>query len=238
MTEKQDSKPAIYILDDDTDINQVLKVWLSVTRAEISTFTSPGDFLTALKLKCPDLCIVDLNIGKHDMGFHIIQSIRNVMGSSPPIIILSATSDPKLIAHAIDIGANDYLVKPPEKYLLLDKVSPYIIPAEDQTDIAMRKTIPPEYQNLGLDLNVSLLSVDEAGLKFSSSELIPKGTVITVTAPEIAVLTGSKNSVQVTVLSNAVNVESGMTEIIAEFDHTNDDFLLKVRNWIATQLNT
>jgi two-component system chemotaxis family response regulator WspR len=76
---------------------------------------------TAMQLH-PTVILQDLVMPTID-GFALIQqyrereSLRNV-----PVIVLSAKEDPKLKAHSFATGANDYMVKLPDKLELLARV--------------------------------------------------------------------------------------------------------------------
>jgi two-component system chemotaxis family response regulator WspR len=56
-------------------------------------------------------------------GFALIQSYReDELVRNVPVIVLSAKDDPKLKAHSFAVGANDYMVKLPDKLELLARV--------------------------------------------------------------------------------------------------------------------
>ena len=59
----------------------------------------------------PDLLLVDLMLPKMS-GFELIQAIRSANGTTQPkILILSAMGQPDDEAKAVDLGADDYMVK-------------------------------------------------------------------------------------------------------------------------------
>jgi len=70
----------------------------------------------------PTVILQDLVMPEVD-GFELIRRFRNEeMLAHVPIIVLSAREDPKLKAHGFAVGANDYLVKLPDKLELLARV--------------------------------------------------------------------------------------------------------------------
>lgn len=76
---------------------------------------------TALKMK-PTVILQDLVMPDID-GFALISAYRAAPAlAAVPVIVLSAKDDPKLKAHSFAVGANDYLVKLPDRLELLARV--------------------------------------------------------------------------------------------------------------------
>ncbi|MTI00091.1 response regulator transcription factor [Roseibium sp. RKSG952] len=98
-----------FIVDDEADICALLKQNMAPYGITSDCFSTAGDMLTALDLENPDVCLVDL--GLPDMeGMELINSIRK--RSSVPIIVLSARSHSSDRVMGLELGADDYVVKP------------------------------------------------------------------------------------------------------------------------------
>ncbi|WP_377703901.1 diguanylate cyclase [Pseudoduganella sp. UC29_71] len=70
----------------------------------------------------PTVILQDLVMPSVD-GFALIQAYRaDELTRNVPVIVLSAKEDPKLKAHSFAMGANDYIVKLPDKLELLARV--------------------------------------------------------------------------------------------------------------------
>jgi len=70
----------------------------------------------------PTVILQDLVMPEID-GFGLIQQYRSDdVLRNVPVIVLSAKEDPKLKAHSFGVGANDYMVKLPDKLELLARV--------------------------------------------------------------------------------------------------------------------
>lgn len=67
----------------------------------------------------PDLIILDINMPAMD-GWTVCQRIREV--SNIPIIILTAQDSPEEIIKGLELGADDYVVKPFDIHVLLARV--------------------------------------------------------------------------------------------------------------------
>lgn len=76
---------------------------------------------TAQQLQ-PTVILQDLVMPSID-GFGLIQLYRDDASlGNVPVIVLSAKEDPKLKAHSFSVGANDYVVKLPDKLELLARI--------------------------------------------------------------------------------------------------------------------
>lgn len=66
----------------------------------------------SLKEHAPSLVVCDLNLGSGS-GFEVVESIRHSdLGADVPILIVTGEGGRDDIVKAVDLGANDYLVKP------------------------------------------------------------------------------------------------------------------------------
>jgi len=66
--------------------------------------------LARLRYERPDVCVLDLMIPEVD-GWSVIESAR-AEGIGTPIVVVSARGTEHDRVHALEIGADDYLVKP------------------------------------------------------------------------------------------------------------------------------
>src|SRR5271154_3413343 len=66
--------------------------------------------LARLRFENPDVCVLDLMLPGLD-GWKLIETARNE-GIGTPIVVVSARGTEHDRVHALEIGADDYLVKP------------------------------------------------------------------------------------------------------------------------------
>lgn len=105
-------KETIFFIEDDKDINRLIKETLELNGYVTEGFTDPLDFLEALKSTVPDLLVLDLML-PHMSGYDVITYMKgNSVYSKIPVIILSALSDELDIVKGLDNGAVDYISKP------------------------------------------------------------------------------------------------------------------------------
>src|SRR5438045_8019611 len=66
--------------------------------------------LTRLRYERPDVCVLDLMLPEMD-GWQVIEHAR-AEGIGTPIVVVSARGTEHDRVHALELGADDYLVKP------------------------------------------------------------------------------------------------------------------------------
>lgn len=99
----------IYIVEDDENILEILSYNLEKNSYKVRGFEKGKDFLDYFKRKKPDMVILDLMLPDMD-GFDICKEIKNK--SSVPVIILSAKGEELDKVLGLELGADDYIVKP------------------------------------------------------------------------------------------------------------------------------
>jgi DNA-binding response OmpR family regulator len=103
------SSAKILVIDDDIGMTELLKLLLAPASSEILTANSGQEGITLAKQRDPDIVILDLMLPELN-GWEVCQTIRSF--SDVPILVLSAMDAPGCVAQALDVGADDYLVKP------------------------------------------------------------------------------------------------------------------------------
>jgi len=99
----------ILLVDDDPGILMAVKHALVTHGYEVTTATNGIEALAAFKRKPPELILLDLVLPRHD-GLQVCRDIREQ--SPTPIIMLSIKGSESDIVSLLDLGADDYLVKP------------------------------------------------------------------------------------------------------------------------------
>src|SRR5579883_2093319 len=103
------AKIRILVIDDDTEMNELLKDYLSKFDMTVFTVTDPEEGLRFLKRSRPDLVLLDVMLPKKD-GFAVCKEIRQQ--SKVPIIMLTGRGEVTDRVVGLEIGADDYLSKP------------------------------------------------------------------------------------------------------------------------------
>jgi DNA-binding response OmpR family regulator len=99
----------VLIVDDDLALADVVSFTMRRAGFEVITAHDGQDALERWDAENPDLIILDLNLPKLD-GLKVCQRIRSQ--SNTPIIILSVRGEEDDVVNGLEIGADDYIVKP------------------------------------------------------------------------------------------------------------------------------
>ncbi len=113
--------PRVLVIDDDLAIREM--VALALTKSGLIAFraSSIAEARKALSATVPDLIISDIYMPKED-GISFLGEIKR-MPSPPPVILMTARGSVETAAVAARTGAFDYLAKPFDVSVLLERVS-------------------------------------------------------------------------------------------------------------------
>ena len=106
------AKELIYFVEDDTNIYELIDTTLKLNGFETRGFYEPLEMIETLKIKLPDLLVLDLMLPNMN-GYDVIKLFKAVPSyQNIPIIIVSAKFTENDIVMGLDLGANDYITKP------------------------------------------------------------------------------------------------------------------------------
>jgi len=113
-------KQRILTVDDELSILRFLRSNLEDKGYTVLSASNGEEELHMIEMKLPDLIILDVMMPKMD-GFEVCRQLRE--WSQIPIIMLSARGDEKDKVRCLDLGADDYIVKPFGAKELIARVS-------------------------------------------------------------------------------------------------------------------
>jgi DNA-binding response OmpR family regulator len=102
--------PKVLIVEDDEVIAQGMSRHLGAAGFDPVQVGNGTQGLARLRYEKPDVCVLDLMLPGVD-GWKLIETARNE-GIGTPIVVVSARGTEHDRVHALEIGADDYLVKP------------------------------------------------------------------------------------------------------------------------------
>jgi DNA-binding response OmpR family regulator len=144
------SRHRVFVVEDDEDIARLIGHNLISAGYEVQTFISGADVLAQALREQPSLFLLDVMLPGTD-GFDLCRQIRQ---SAPlaktPVIFLTAKSDEADRVKGLELGGDDYIIKP---------FSPRELVARVRTVLrTLRETTPPETMKLG-DLEIDAASM-------------------------------------------------------------------------------
>jgi DNA-binding response OmpR family regulator len=109
----------VLVVDDEPAIVEIVRDYLADAGFRVSTAHSGDEALRHVRSIQPDLIVLDLGLPDVD-GLDVARTIRQ--SSRVPIIMLTARSDEADRVVGLELGADDYLVKPFSPRELLARV--------------------------------------------------------------------------------------------------------------------
>jgi two-component system response regulator MprA len=100
----------VAIVDDDAAIRSALGRALRMEDYDVEMFEDGASALRAVQLRAPDAIVLDLQLPDID-GLEVCRRIRRA-GDATPILMLTARDAVNDRVEGLDVGADDYLVKP------------------------------------------------------------------------------------------------------------------------------
>ena len=109
----------ILVIEDDKNIAELLRLYLTKAGFEVSLAQDGGKGITEFEAFAPDLVLLDIMLPVMD-GWEVCREIRS--SSKTPIIMLTAKGETFDKVTGLEMGADDYMVKPFEIKELLARI--------------------------------------------------------------------------------------------------------------------
>jgi len=159
--------PKILIVDDDRQIASSIESYLDTYGFQCESARTAADFKRKLKQLHPAMCIVDLGLPDID-GMDLVREIKS--SSTAGVLILTGRSHVSDKVMGLEIGADDYMVKPFDPRELVARVKSVL---RRQGDVP-RSTVPEEvasFHQWKFNLaNNTLTAADRTEIVLSTAE--------------------------------------------------------------------
>lgn len=99
----------ILVVDDELSLRRLMRLYLTKAGFSVEEASTGREGLAALRRGGVDLAIVDVMLPEVD-GFEVVRQARR--SSSIPIILLTARGEEASRVAGLELGADDYVVKP------------------------------------------------------------------------------------------------------------------------------
>ena len=166
-----DNAPAklIAIVEDDPDVAKIIEQVLADFGFRTVWCRSAGDLLRRLRALAPDLCIIDLGLPDMD-GIEAMQRVRAQSGCG--ILILTGRAHVSDRVMGLELGADDYVLKPFEPRELVARVRSIVRRREGSETPARQMA---EFSGWRFNLGNNTLTApngDEHALSTAEAELL------------------------------------------------------------------
>lgn len=139
----------ILVVDDDLNICELLKLYLENDGYVVYTANDGKQAVDMFKNKTPDLVLLDIMLPKMD-GWQVCREIRKT--SSVPIIMLTAKGETFDKVLGLELGADDYVVKPFDTKEVMARVKAVLRRAKGDSEAAEDKKKTVIYDNLEINI--------------------------------------------------------------------------------------
>ena len=109
LQSESEDRQRILLADDEASIRRILETRLKMAGYDVYTAADGEEAVAAFNKHNPDLVVLDVMMPKMD-GYGVTREIRRT--ADVPIIILTALGDVSERITGLELGADDYVIKP------------------------------------------------------------------------------------------------------------------------------
>lgn len=221
----------ILLVDDDRDMLNLCRSVLASANHNVWSAETVVQALEILKTNSIELIITDANM-KPYTGFELLRTLRNERSfRNTPIIMLTSRREKQDIQRAIQLGVSDYMIKPLDADLLIEKVASNLkahgVPVMEtknvpENDISVRceMIIPATVKSISeKGVVLSCVHSVETGFRFRIDSMLFQE--LGITAPVVHVLSSLKRG--------------DSFEVRVVFIGMDERSQLKIRSWMSSQ---
>ncbi len=158
----------ILIVDDDTNICELLRLYIEKDGFDTVIAHTGTQAIKKFEQETPDLILLDIMLPELD-GWQVCREIRKT--SNVPVIMLTAKGEVFDKVLGLELGADDYVVKPFEAKEIVARVH-----------AVLRRTAVPD------EPDIKLVTWDKLSVNLTNYELKVKGVTIDTPPKELELL--------------------------------------------------
>lgn len=158
------NKTRVLVIDDDVNICELIRLYLEKEGFEVLAVYNGLKALDGFKSFTPNIVILDIMLPGAD-GWQVCREIRKI--SSIPIIMLSAKGETFDKVLGLELGADDYIVKPFEPKEMVARVKA-VLRRYEHKDMDVQEIV---YPNLVINKTNYTIKVNGKEMEFPPKEL-------------------------------------------------------------------
>ena len=153
----------ICLVEDETDLATVVKMYLEKAGYDVTTFTKGSDAINYIGNPV-DVWILDIMLGDDVNGYDVIKAIREKYPLVPVIFTSARDQDLDRIL-GLELGSDDYITKPYSSKELVLRVNNIIKRVYQSTESKILN-----YLDYSIDLDKRIVSVKDKPIKLTTLE--------------------------------------------------------------------
>jgi two-component system OmpR family response regulator len=156
--------PSILLVEDDVRLSELVSRYLENNDFRVTTTARGDEVVDRVQRETPDLIILDLGLPGED-GFSICRQLRPRYAN--PILILTARDNDFDQVLGLELGADDYVIKPVEPRVLLARINALLRRSRAQPRLARNSL---RFGRLLINTVSRAVSLDGQPVALSSAE--------------------------------------------------------------------
>lgn len=126
MEEKMTDEKKMIVAVDDSNITLKRLTKVLGEQYDLHAFSVGNRALKFLNSRKPELIILDIDMPEIN-GYEMLKSIRKTEHlKTVPVLFLTSNNEKSYVVRAVAAGANDYVVKPIDEEILMEKVHAFL----------------------------------------------------------------------------------------------------------------
>ena len=154
------TQPHILVIDDDAAMRKLITDYLAENELRVTAAANGAEMQQALAQHTIDLVVLDLRLAGED-GMQLARKLREE--SEMPIVMVTGKQEEADRVMGLELGADDYIVKPFSTRELLARIRALLRRAQAQASVADTMARVRAYRFAGWELNVGLRRLKNPG---------------------------------------------------------------------------
>lgn len=156
--------PSILLVEDDLRLAELVSRYLASNNLRVTSVSRGDEVVELVRRASPDLIVLDLALPGED-GFTICRRLRPAYRN--PILILTARNSDIDHVVGLELGADDYVIKPVEPRVLLARIRALLRRAQAQSSGALQTL---RFASLSINLTSRAVSLNDQPVPLSHGE--------------------------------------------------------------------
>ena len=217
------------VVDDDADILRAIEQLLLMKNHTVIKAETALEAIDKLNEEDIDIVLTDATMPEYS-GFDLVRSLkRNQKFATLTIAMLTGRRDREDIEHALELGVQDYIVKPIEPEVLLKKIDTLVA----RHNKRVQKIVHLQAPKARLTLSVNVTRITDVGLTIESPMPLEPGNIVEMDVDELTRHMILKRRFRVIFSKKIVDSNMYSTEfILLDLSFSEKELLEKIsRSW-------
>jgi CheY-like chemotaxis protein len=224
----------VLVVDDEPAVLKIVNVMLTGAKYSVVTCESGVEALKILSVGQFDCVITDAAMPVLS-GYDLVRAIRrHPVYSEIPVLMLTRRRNRMDVKRAVEAGVTDYVLKPIDDHLFLDKVSLCIKKGEGKRHVFELKVDPAD-SAARMSVDCSILAISETDMTLKLPIGFPLSLNFSMSSPifkEIGIETPMLKILECEKITESPDERQVSYKARVAFIGMDESALMKVRSWV------